>query len=66
MHWISATEFFVAGDPTKEMQNKQVKENNAEQKTAMTKELSRRFHGKKGLKVGSSCGFIVFPSAVWS
>ena len=51
-------------DSTEEMQNKQVKENNAEQKTAMTKELSRRFHGKKGLKVGSSCGFIVFPSAV--
>ena len=34
-------------DPTEEMQNKQVKENNAERKRAMAKEPSRRFREKK-------------------
>ena len=49
-------------DPTEEIQNKQVKENNAEQKRAMAKERSGRFREKKRqcLKICSSCGFIVF------
>ena len=34
-------------DPTEEMQNKQVKENNAERKRAMAKERSGRFREKK-------------------
>ena len=38
-------------DPTDEMQNKQVKENNAERKRAMAKERSRRFREKKRLNV---------------
>ena len=38
-------------DPTEEMQNKQVKENNAERKRAMAKERSRRFLEKKRLNV---------------
>jgi hypothetical protein len=46
------------------MQNKQVKESNAERKKAMGKERSRRFREKKGLKICSSCSFIVFTSAV--
>jgi hypothetical protein len=33
--------------PTEEIQNKQVKENNAERKTAMAKERSRMFREKK-------------------
>ena len=37
-------------DPTEEMKNKQVKENNPEQKRTMTKELSR-FCKKKCLNV---------------
>ena len=36
-------------DPTEEMQNKQVKENNAEQKRGMAKERSRRFRENKRL-----------------
>ena len=38
-------------DPTEEMQNKQVKENNAERKRAMAKERSRRFREDKRLNV---------------
>ena len=38
-------------DPSEEMQNKQVKENNAERKRAIAKELSRRFREKKRLNV---------------
>ena len=38
-------------DPTEEMQNKQVKENNPERKRAMEKERSRRFREKKRLNV---------------
>ena len=38
-------------DPTEEMQNKQVKETNAEPKRAMAKEYSRRFREKKRLNV---------------
>ena len=38
-------------DPTEEMENKQVKQNNAERKRAMTKERSRRFRKKKLLNV---------------
>ena len=38
-------------DPTKEIKNKQVKENNAKQKRALAKELSRRFCEKKHLNV---------------
>ena len=33
-------------DPNEEMRNKQVKENNAERKRAMTKKRSRRFRAK--------------------
>ena len=54
-------------DPTDEMQNKHVKENNTERKRDMAKERSRRFREKKRLNVlkfYSSCGFIVFTSAV--
>jgi hypothetical protein len=43
-------------DPTEEMKNNQVKENNAERKRAMAKELSRRFREKKRLKICLSCG----------
>ena len=38
-------------DPTEEMQNKQVNENNAERKKAIAKEHSKRFHEKKRLNV---------------
>ena len=38
-------------DPTEEMQNKQVKENNAERKRAMAKGRSRRFREKKRLNL---------------
>ena len=38
-------------DPTEKMQNKEVKENNAERKSAMAKERSRRFQEKKLLNV---------------
>ena len=38
-------------DPIEEMQNKQVKENNAERKRAVAKELSRRFREKKHLNI---------------
>ena len=56
-------------DPTEEMQNKPVKENNGEQKRAMAKERLRRFREEKRLnvlKICSSYGFIVFTSAMWS
>ena len=46
-------------DPTEEMQNKQVKENNAERKRAMAKERSRRFHEKKCLNVLKSVHHVV-------
>ena len=46
-------------DPTDEMQNKQVKENNAEQKRAMAKEHSRRFREKKRLNVSKSFHYMV-------
>ena len=38
-------------DPTEKMKNKQVEENNFEQKAAMAKERSRRFREKKRLNV---------------
>jgi hypothetical protein len=46
-------------DPTEGMQNKQVKENNAERKRAMTKERSRRFHEKKRPNVLKSVHHVV-------
>ena len=46
-------------DPTEEMQNKQVKENNAERKRAMAKEHSRRFREKKRLNVLKSVHHVV-------
>ena len=46
-------------DPTEEMQNKQVKENNAERKRAMAKERSRRFREKKRLNVIKSVHRVV-------
>ena len=45
--------------PTEEMQNKQVKENNAERKRAMAKELMRRFCEKKRLNVLKSVHHVV-------
>ena len=38
-------------DPTEEMQNKQVKENNTVRKREMEKERSRRFREKKGINL---------------
>ena len=46
-------------DPTEEMQNKQVKENNAERKTAMVKERPRWFSEKKHLYVLKSVHHVV-------
>ena len=46
-------------DPTVEMKNKQVKENNAKQKRAMVKECSRRFREKKGLNILKSVDYVV-------
>ena len=46
-------------DSTEEMQNKQVKENNAERKRAMAKESSRRFREKKRLNVLKSVHHVV-------
>jgi hypothetical protein len=46
-------------DPTEEMQNKQVKENNGERKRAMTKEHSRRFREKKRLNALKSVHRVV-------
>ena len=46
-------------DPTEEMQNKQVKENNAERKRAMAKERSRRFREKKRPNVLKSVHHVV-------
>jgi hypothetical protein len=52
----SALNSSMQDDSTEEMQNKWVKENNAERKRAMVKECSRRFREKKRLKICSSCG----------
>ena len=46
-------------DPTDEMQNKQVKENNAERKRTMAKEHLRRFHEKERLNVLKSVHQVV-------
>jgi len=46
-------------DPTEEIQNKQVKENNADRKRAMAKDCSRRFHEKKRLHVLKSVHHVV-------
>ena len=46
-------------DPTEEMQNKQVTENNAERKRAMAKEPWRRFREKKRLNVLKSVYHVV-------
>ena len=43
--------YSMQDDPTEEMQNKQVKENNAERKREMAKERSRKFREKKRLNV---------------
>jgi hypothetical protein len=51
-------------DPTEKMKNKQVKENNAEQKTAMTKKRSRRFREKKRLNVLKSVHYVVYDSHI--
>ena len=53
-------------DPIEEMQNKQVKENNAERKRAMAKERSRKFRENKRLIILKHVhgGFIVFTSSV--
>ena len=45
--------------PTEEMQNKQVEENNVEQKRAIAKERSRRFREKKRLNVLKSVHHVV-------
>ena len=49
----------IQDDPTEEMQNKQVKENNAERKRAMAKERSRMFREKKRLHVLKSVHHVV-------
>ena len=49
----------IRDDLTEEMQNKQVKENNAERKRAMAKERSRRFREKKRLNVLKSVHHVV-------
>ena len=46
-------------DPTEEIQNKQVKENNAERNRAMIKERSRKFREKKRLNVLKSIHHVV-------
>ena len=46
------------------MQNKQVKEYNAERKTAMAKERSRRFHEKKRPNVLKSVHHVVYDSQI--
>ena len=46
-------------DPTEEMQNTQVTENNAERKRSMAKELSRSFREKKRLNVLKSVHHVV-------
>jgi hypothetical protein len=46
------------------MKNKQVKENNAEQKTAMAKERSRWFREKKHLNVLKSVHHVVYDSQI--
>ena len=46
-------------DPTEEMQNKKVKENNAEQKTAIAKERSRRSREKKRINVLKSVHHVI-------
>ena len=46
-------------EPTEEMQNKQVKENNAERKRAMAKERSRRFREKRLLNTLKSDHHVV-------
>ena len=52
MHCISAKlNSSMQDDPTEEIQNKQVKENNVERKRAKGKEHSRRFREKKRLNV---------------
>ena len=45
--------------PTEEIQNKQVKENNVEQKRALAKERSRTFREKKRLNVLKSVHQVV-------
>ena len=51
--------FSMQDDPTEEMQNKQVRENIAERKRAMTKESSRMFPEKKSLNVLKSVHHVV-------
>ena len=51
-------------DSTEKMKNKQVKENNAERKRAMTKELSRKFREKKRLNVLKSVHRVVYDSEI--
>ena len=46
-------------DPTEEIQNKEVKENNAERKRAMAKERSRRFREKESVNVLKSFHHVV-------
>ena len=46
-------------DPNEEIQNKQLKENNAKRKRAMAKECSRRFYEKKRLNVLKSVHHVV-------
>ena len=49
----------IQDDPTEEMQNKQVTEDNAERKRTMAKERSRRFREKKRLNVLKSVHHVV-------
>ena len=54
----------MQNDPTEEIKNQQVKENNAEQKRAMAKELLRRFREKKRLNVLKSVHHVVHDSQI--
>jgi hypothetical protein len=49
----------IQDEPTEEMQDKRVKENNAERMRAMAKERSRRFREKKRLNVLKSVHHVV-------
>ena len=51
--------FSMQDAPSEEMQNKRVKENNAERKRAMEKERSRRFREKKRLNILKSVHHVV-------
>ncbi|GBP71338.1 hypothetical protein EVAR_57722_1 [Eumeta japonica] len=56
--------FLMRNDPTKQMQNKQVKDNCAERKRAMAKERSRRYREKKRLNVLKPVHYVIHDSQI--